>query len=163
VAWNAVGLTRLQLPEASVTDTERRLLRRGATLESGTVPDFVTSAITSLAAYFEGARVDFGQALLDTAMLTAFDAAIYAALRDVAWGRTTTYGTLAATVGAPEAARAVGVAMSHNPWPIIVPCHRVLAANGAMGGFSAYGGTMTKQKLLALEGNGLEMLPLFGA
>ena len=163
LAWNDAGLTRLQLPEADDAHTESRLGRRGASPAPDAVPDHITTTTASLTAYFADARIDFADAVLDTSMLTPFDAAIYRALRDVSWGRTTTYGALAATIGDPDAARAVGVAMSHNPWPIIVPCHRVLAANGAMGGFSAYGGATTKQKLLTLERNGLDTLPLFSS
>ena len=162
LAWNDAGLTRLQLPEVDGTHTESRLRRRGAAPASVDVPGHITATVDSLTAYLAGARIDFADAVLDISSLTPFDAAIYRALRDVGSGRTTTYGVLAATIGDPDAARAVGVAMSRNPWPIIVPCHRVLAADGAMGGFSAYGGTMTKRKLLTLEGSGLEMLPLFG-
>jgi methylated-DNA-[protein]-cysteine S-methyltransferase len=80
------------------------------------------------------------------------DAAIYAVLRTVPFGRTTTYGELAEQAGHPGAARAVGVAMARNPWPIVVPCHRVLAKHGMLGGFSAPGGVLTKRRLLELEG-----------
>ncbi len=164
LAWNDSGLTRVQLPEASAADTEARLRRRGATRAVVAPRDELTKCVTQLIAYFDGQRVDFADAALDMSALSTFDADIYHALRRVGWGRTTSYGALsAAVIGAPDAARAVGVAMARNAWPIIVPCHRVLAANGAIGGFSAYGGTMTKQKLLTLEGNGLDMLPLFGS
>lgn len=162
LAWNDSGLTRVQLPEASAADTEARLTRRGASRSADAPPPEIARCVMQLIAYFEGQRVDFAEVPLDTAALSMFDADIYQALRQVGWGRTTSYGALsAAVIGAHDAARAVGVAMARNAWPIIVPCHRVLAANGAMGGFSAYGGTMTKQKLLTLEGNGLDMLPLF--
>lgn len=162
LAWNENGLTRVQLPEVSAANTEARLRRRGATRAAQIPRTEITTCVTQLIAYFQGQRVDFAGVPLDTAALSAFDAAIYRALRQVGWGRTTSYGALsAAVIGAPDAARAVGVAMARNAWPIVVPCHRVLAANGAMGGFSAYGGTMTKQMLLTLEGNGLDMLPLF--
>jgi methylated-DNA-[protein]-cysteine S-methyltransferase len=79
------------------------------------------------------------------------------------WGQTATYGELARQVGSPGAARAVGQAMGHNPVPIIIPCHRVLAAGRKIGGFSAYGGAVTKERLLALEGvhlgDGTPLLP----
>jgi len=90
---------------------------------------------------------------------------IYEALRGIDFGRTITYGELASAIGATdwEGARDVGVAMGSNRIPIVIPCHRVLAAGGKLGGFSAYGGTKTKQKLLALEGvrldGGLPRLP----
>jgi methylated-DNA-[protein]-cysteine S-methyltransferase len=90
-------------------------------------------------------RVDYGR-------LGEFEVRVCEALRRVGPGETTTYGALAAAVGDPGAAQAVGRAMSRNPVPIVVPCHRVLAAGGRIGGFSAYGGTITKARLLDLEG-----------
>jgi methylated-DNA-[protein]-cysteine S-methyltransferase len=161
VAWNATGLTRVQLPESSVHTTEARLQRRLATRVVGPLPGMIARAAEALQRYCAGERETFASIPLDASALSEFDARILTMLRDVPWGHTTTYGSLAATVGAPDAARAVGAAMARNPWPIIVPCHRVLASGGAMGGFSAYGGTMTKQKLLGLEGYGLGALPLF--
>ena len=83
---------------------------------------------------------------------SAFEQAAYAALRKVTWGQTVTYGDLAHALGDPGAARAIGVAMGRNSWPLIVPCHRVLGANGWLGGFSAPGGTVTKKALLEREG-----------
>jgi methylated-DNA-[protein]-cysteine S-methyltransferase len=83
---------------------------------------------------------------------TDFHKRIYAALLNVGWGKTTTYGALAAEVGTPDAARAIGQAMGRNPLPIIIPCHRVLASGGRIGGFSSPGGTTTKERLLVLEG-----------
>ena len=83
----------------------------------------------------------------------AFVGQIYAATRKVGWGETTTYGSLAKSLGAgPEAARDVGEAMAKNPVPLIIPCHRVLAAGGKVGGFSAPGGSATKTRMLELEG-----------
>jgi methylated-DNA-[protein]-cysteine S-methyltransferase len=161
VAWNATGLTRVQLPELSEQVTESRLQRRPAVRAVGPLPEQIARIAEALQHYCAGERESFASVALDASALSDFDARILTSLRDVPWGHTTTYGSLAATVGAPDAARAVGVAMARNPWPIIVPCHRVLAAGGAIGGFSAYGGTMTKQKLLALEGHGLDALPLF--
>ena len=102
--------------------------------------------------YFDGVRESFDSIALDTVGVSPFNAAVYAALRAVAWGQLTTYGALAGLAGAPGAARAVGAAMASNPWPIVVPCHRVLAASNKIGGFSAYGGADTKRDLLTLEG-----------
>jgi methylated-DNA-[protein]-cysteine S-methyltransferase len=161
LAWNARGLTRVQLPERSADHTEARLQRRPAIPATGPEPSHIAAAADALRRYSAGSRESFADVALDFSTLSTHDAAIYRALRNVGWGHTTTYGALAAAIGEPHAARAVGAAMARNAWPIIVPCHRVLAANGAMGGFSAYGGTMTKRALLALEGNGLDMLPLF--
>jgi methylated-DNA-[protein]-cysteine S-methyltransferase len=132
------------------------------------LPDFVTLARGCLERYFAGEQVDFTEIELDGSIVPAFNARVYDTLRRVPFGTTTTYGALAKAAGADiGASRAVGMAMGRNPWPIIVPCHRVLASGGKIGGFSAPGGAETKQRLLALEGvvtdGGQSMLPgLFG-
>ena len=101
--------------------------------------------------------------MLDLTGVGDFHRRIYDLTRDVGWGETITYGELARRVGAPGAARAVGQAMGRNPIPIIIPCHRVLASGGKVGGFSAFGGAVTKTRLLALEGvhldKGTPLLP----
>jgi methylated-DNA-[protein]-cysteine S-methyltransferase len=152
IAWCDGGLTRLQLPERDVSATERRLAPHGALAKTGEEPPWVQWAIVALQRYFVGRAVDFSGILVDLERCSAFHQRIYAALREVSWGTTTTYGTLAAEVGAPDAARAIGQAMGRNPVPIIIPCHRVLASGGKIGGFSAPGGATTKERLLDLEG-----------
>ena len=107
--------------------------------------------------YFAGERIDFASVALDLGGVGPFHRAIYDATRSLGWGQTATYGDLARQAGSPGAARAVGQAMGHNPVPIIIPCHRVLAAGRKIGGFSAYGGALTKERLLALEGVHLGM------
>ena len=102
--------------------------------------------------YFAGVAVDFGEVPLDPSFGTPFQRAVWEAARDVSHGHTTTYGKLAARIGSPGAARAVGSALGENPLCIVVPCHRVLAANGRLGGFSA--GLDWKRCLLRLEGIG---------
>ncbi len=103
--------------------------------------------------YFAAEPTDLSRTPLDLRDQDPFFAQIYDALRQVPWGRTTTYGALAAAVGAPrESARDVGVAMAKNPMPLLIPCHRVLAAGGKLGGFSAPGGSQTKARMLRLEG-----------
>jgi methylated-DNA-[protein]-cysteine S-methyltransferase len=107
--------------------------------------------------YFEGEETDFSCFRLDLGEQDPFFAQIYAAARRVGWGHTTTYGTLAKELGAgPEAARDVGQAMAKNPVALLIPCHRVLAAGGKIGGFSAPGGSAAKIRMLALEGVDLE-------
>jgi methylated-DNA-[protein]-cysteine S-methyltransferase len=97
--------------------------------------------------------MDFSNIQLDLGEQDEFFQQIYAATRRVGWGHTTTYGTLAKELGAgPKAARDVGQAMANNPIPLIIPCHRVLAAGGKVGGFSAPGGSATKVRMLELEG-----------
>ena len=152
LAWSERGLTRLQLPEASRAATEKRLGADAERRNRTAVPPPVQAAITLLKRYFDGERVDFAELGLDLGGKGEFDAQVYALARQIAWGRTTTYGDLARRAGAPDAARAVGRAMGHNPLAVIIPCHRVLAASDRIGGFSAYGGTISKERLLALEG-----------
>lgn len=164
IAWSARGVTRLQLPERTPDATERRLRSRPADSAVAPPPSSVREAIALLERYFEGERIDFAGAALDLSGIGPFHCAIYDATRALPWGETATYGDLARQVGSPGAARAVGQAMGHNPVPIIIPCHRVLAAGRKIGGFSAYGGALTKQRLLAMEGvhlGGTPLLPGF--
>jgi methylated-DNA-[protein]-cysteine S-methyltransferase len=153
VAWNDVGITRFQLPTKSATATERLLLRRLPGAAPGTPTPDVQAAVLAVNRYFAGEKTDFSAVKLDLGEQSEFFAAIYAAARRLAWGRTTTYGALAKELGAgPEAARDVGQAMAKNPVALIIPCHRVLAAGGKVGGFSAPGGATAKARMLELEG-----------
>jgi methylated-DNA-[protein]-cysteine S-methyltransferase len=152
IAWSEAGLTRVQLPEASSAKTEARMLRGGDKPAKLPLPDFAQDAVDALQHYFAGAAASLEVLRLDESIVAAFNASIYRALRAVPRGTTVTYGELATRVGQPGAARAVGMAMGRNPWPVIVPCHRVLASGRKIGGFSAPGGTVTKEKLLGLEG-----------
>jgi methylated-DNA-[protein]-cysteine S-methyltransferase len=153
IAWNSVGITRFQLPARSAEATERHLLRRVPGAEPGTPPPEVAAAVAAVKRYFEGEKVDFSDVSLDIGEQHGLFKQIYAAVRGVGWGQTTTYGALAKQLGAgPEAARDVGQAMAKNPLPLIIPCHRVLAAGGKVGGFSAPGGSASKIRMLELEG-----------
>ncbi|MEZ5842230.1 MAG: methylated-DNA--[protein]-cysteine S-methyltransferase [Hyphomicrobiaceae bacterium] len=152
IAWSEVGLTRVLLPEASPAATEVRLQWGDALPATTPLPPFAKEAEDALQRYFVGAAALLDMLRLDERGVTAFNASIYRALREVPRGTTVTYGDLAKRVGQPRAARAVGVAMARNPWPVIVPCHRVLASGSKVGGFSAPGGVATKEKLLSHEG-----------
>jgi methylated-DNA-[protein]-cysteine S-methyltransferase len=153
IVWNNVGITRFQLPARSVNSAERILLRRAAGAEPGAPTPGVTEAVAAVKRYFEGEETDFSGVKLDLDDQDAFFKQIYAAARQIPWGRTTTYGNLAKELGAgPEAARDVGQAMAKNPVALIIPCHRVLAAGGKVGGFSAPGGAAAKVRMLELEG-----------
>jgi methylated-DNA-[protein]-cysteine S-methyltransferase len=153
IAWNGVGIKRFQLPARSAEATQRNLLRRLPGAEPGTPSPEVIAVVNAVKRYFEGEKIDFSGFQLDLDEQGDFFKTIYAAARRVGWGHTTTYGTLAKEVGAgPEAARDVGQAMAQNPVPLIIPCHRVLAAGGKVGGFSAPGGSDTKIRMLELEG-----------
>ncbi len=128
-------------------------MRRAGLEPSGPLlPDSAGEAVTAVKAHLLGKEASLEDVRLDDSFVTGFNASVYRALRRVPRGATVTYGDLARQAGKPGAARAVGVAMGRNPWPVIVPCHRVLASGGKLGGFSAPGGTVTKERLLALEG-----------
>ena len=152
IAWSEAGLIRVQLPEPTRAETEARIRRAGSEPSGMPLPAFASDAVSALQMYLAGTAVTFETLRLDEAFVSTFNASIYRTLRAVPRGTTVTYGDLAKRVGQPGAARAVGMAMGRNPWPVIVPCHRVLARGRKMGGFSAPGGTATKERLLALEG-----------
>jgi methylated-DNA-[protein]-cysteine S-methyltransferase len=153
IAWNEAGITRFQLPARSAEAAERLLLRRAPGAEPGAPPPDVVEAVAAVRRYFDGEETDFSGFRLDLGEQDAFFKQIYAAARRVGWGHTTTYGALAKELGAgPEVARDVGQAMARNPVALIIPCHRVLAAGGKIGGFSAPGGSASKARMLELEG-----------
>ncbi|HEY7638789.1 MAG TPA: methylated-DNA--[protein]-cysteine S-methyltransferase [Steroidobacteraceae bacterium] len=157
IAWSEAGIARFHLPTSTADATERSLRRRLVDAEPGTPPAEVSAVIEAAKRYFAGEQVDFSSVSLDLGGQDDFFREIYAAARRVGWGQTTTYGSLAKELGAgPEAARAVGQAMAKNPVPLIIPCHRVLAAGGKLGGFSAPGGSATKQRMLEMEGRRAE-------
>lgn len=152
IAWNDAGITRFQLPTKSAKATERMLLRRTAGAKPGEPTPEIAEAVATVRAYFEGEETDFSRFRPDLGEQEPFFERVYAAARRIAWGHTTTYGALANELGAgPEAARDIGQAMAKNPVALIIPCHRVLAAGGKIGGFSAPGGASAKIRMLALE------------
>jgi methylated-DNA-[protein]-cysteine S-methyltransferase len=157
LAWSERGVTRFQLPTKSAEATERPLLRRAPDASPGTPPPDIAKLVSEVKRYFEGEKIEFSNVALDLVGQDDFFAKIYVAARELRWGQTTTYGALAKQLGAgPEAARDVGQAMAKNPVALIIPCHRVLAAGGKIGGFSAPGGSTTKMRMLELEGVRLE-------
>jgi len=160
IAWNDGGITRFQLPAKSAEATERSLLRRAPGAAPAAPTPEVAEAVAVVRRYFEGQETDFSRFKLDLAEQHPFFERIYGAARRVRWGHTTTYGALAKELGAgPEAARDVGQAIAKNPVALIIPCHRVLAAGGKVGGFSAPGGSAAKIRMLALEGIHLQPAP----
>jgi methylated-DNA-[protein]-cysteine S-methyltransferase len=154
VAWNSRGLVAVQLPARDGAATERRLIARCGSSGAATPPPAIAELTTDIARYLDGERVDFSAVAVDLSGLDPFRRKLYETMRSLPWGTTTTYGALAHTIGLTqwEGARDVGEAMGRNPVPIVIPCHRVLAAGQRLGGFSAPGGAATKAKLLALEG-----------
>jgi methylated-DNA-[protein]-cysteine S-methyltransferase len=151
LAWSAKGIVRLQLPDADRAKTRARLLGRREA-EEADPPAWLEATIVRLEAYFADGRVELSDAPLDLAGVPEFHRRLYAEMLRLGWGEVVTYGELAARVGAPGAAQAVGRAMGANPIPVIIPCHRVLAAGRRTGGFSAPGGTRTKLRMLEMEG-----------
>jgi len=163
IAWSPAGILGLQLPEPTRTASLARLARRFPRLERAEPPASVAGAVARIAAFLEGARDDFADLALDSGAVGDFDRAVYRETRAIPAGSTSTYGAIATRLGDPGHARAVGQALGRNPWPIVIPCHRVTGADGRMGGFSAPGGRSTKLRLLEIEGAlGAETLPLFG-
>jgi methylated-DNA-[protein]-cysteine S-methyltransferase len=153
IAWSDAGVARFQLPSKTAETAERLMRRRAFGAEPGAPPELIAAVIGAAKRYFGGEEIDFSGVRVDLSGQDAFFAQIYEVLRQVSWGRTTTYGALAKEVGAGrERARDVGEAMAKNPAPLIIPCHRVLAAGGKIGGFSAPGGSNTKARMLELEG-----------
>ena len=153
IAWNAKGVSALRLPASTPDAAERSLLRRLPDAVRVTPPPAVAAVIAAAQRYFVGEQTDFSEVPVDLGEQEPLFAQIYAAVRRLGWGETTTYGAVAKALGVgPEAARDVGRAMALNPVPLIIPCHRVLAAGGKVGGFSAPGGADSKAKMLALEG-----------
>lgn len=151
IVWTDVGICRLLLPERSRGRTLARVKDLHADAVEATPSRVVQRVIRHLTAQLDGGG-KASQPALDLAGVSPFARRVYEALRAVPAGETVSYAELAARAGSPRAARAVGRAMATNPMPLLIPCHRVLAANGKPGGFTAYGGVATKAKLLALEG-----------
>jgi methylated-DNA-[protein]-cysteine S-methyltransferase len=152
IVWSARGIAGVQLPEASADATQARVLRRfPAAQETSPAPD-VQLAIDGIVALLAGEPRDLSDIPIDDAQTSAFNRRVYAIARGIPPGATMTYGEIAERLGDKQLARAVGQAMGENPTPIIMPCHRVLAAGGKTGGFSASGGVVTKLRLLTIEG-----------
>jgi methylated-DNA-[protein]-cysteine S-methyltransferase len=116
------------------------------------IPDAIRGAIDGIVAVLDGSPVDLGFVSLDERGIDPFRRAVYAATRTVAPGSTVTYGDVARQIGRPDGARDVGAALARNPFPIVVPCHRVVGSDGKLTGFSAPGGVATKRRMLELEG-----------
>jgi len=152
VAWGERGVAGVQLPEMGERETRARMLQRFPAAGEAAPPPEVQRAIDRIVALLRGEASDLSNIALDMDEVPAFHRRVYEAARNIPPGMTLSYGDIAARAGAPGAARAVGQALGRNPFPIIVPCHRVLAAGGKIGGFSAQGGIATKRRMLAIEG-----------
>jgi methylated-DNA-[protein]-cysteine S-methyltransferase len=153
IAWSGKGLTRLCLFQRDRAGVERRLERLGTPARDGhDAPAWVTALVGDIRAYADGEEIDFAGVPVDLSGIDDFRLAIYDAARRLAFGETTTYGELAKRAGHAGLPRETGQALGANPVPLVIPCHRILAAGGKIGGFSAPGGATTKERMLALEG-----------
>src|SRR6266849_6683240 len=160
IAWSARGIVGVQLPERDDGAMRARLLRRHPRASEAAPPEDIVRAIDGIVAVVAGEHRDLAGVVLDLTGVPEFDRRVYAVARTIGPGATLTYGAIAAQLGEPDARR-IGAAMGKNPCPVIVPCHRVVAAGGRTGGFSAPGGAATKRRLLAIEGAGGDEPTLF--
>ncbi|OJV29650.1 MAG: cysteine methyltransferase [Actinobacteria bacterium 69-20] len=153
IAWGPGGITGVQLPEDTADEVRETLVVAQPGAVEAQPPDAVRATVERIRALLAGdSRDDLADVELDMSGLTPFLRRTYAITRTITPGHTLTYGQIAERLGSPGLARAVGRAMGANPFPIIVPCHRVLGADGSIGGFSAHGGALTKRRMLLAEG-----------
>jgi len=152
IAWSDRGVVSVQLPERDERATRARLATRYDSAREVSPPSDIQRAVDAMTALLDGESVDLSFIALDMEGVPEFHRRVYDIARTIPPGSTLSYGDIAARLGDPGSARAVGQALGRNPIPLIVPCHRVLAAGGKTGGFSARGGTATKLTLLAIEG-----------
>jgi len=151
IAWGPRGLVGVQLPEESLVATQARMLRRWPEGLESDPPAEVRQVINGIRALLSGEPADLSTAPLDLGAVPPFHRRVYEITRGIRAGETLTYGGVAARLGEPGSARAVGQALGRNPFAVVVPCHRVVAAGGRPGGFSAAGGVITKLRLLEIE------------
>lgn len=151
IAWGPSGIRALELPEKTRAATRERVCVRSPGASESSPPAAVQLVIDAVVDLLKGNRRDLGWVPLDMEGLPPFHRRVYEVARTIPAGSTLSYGEVAKRLGAPGGARAVGQALGHNPFPLVVPCHRVLGAGGRLGGFSAHGGTSTKERLLAIE------------
>lgn len=163
IAWGADGVLGVQLPEKNITATRTRLMRHCPAGEESEPEGVIARAIADICALLRGEKKTLRAIQLDMSGVAQFHERVYAAARAIPPGKTRTYGEIARACGQPEGARAVGQALGRNPFPIIVPCHRVIGADGKLIGFSANGGLTTKLRMLEIEGWRAEEQSLFDA
>ena len=158
VAWTERGIAAVELPGSDDASTLRRIARAVPQAGESTPPPHVQTAIEAITRLLDGEPDDLTAIELDLDGVPEFNRRVYDVARAIPPGETRSYGEVAKALGEPGAAQAVGRALGRNPIPIVVPCHRVLAANGALHGFSAPGGIETKRRMLAIEGAGAPTL-----
>jgi methylated-DNA-[protein]-cysteine S-methyltransferase len=163
IAWGGRGIVAVQLPMSSEDKTRRRIHQRFGDLEETVPPPAVQDAIDGMVELLTGKPTNLANVVLDLDGVPEFNRGVYAIARTIPPGQTLTYGDIAKRLGGVQLSRDVGQALGQNPCPVVVPCHRVLAAGGKPGGFSANGGVVTKLKMLAIEGAVVNYTPsLFG-
>jgi methylated-DNA-[protein]-cysteine S-methyltransferase len=152
IAWGERSVVTVLLPEKAEAAARARLIRKFPQARQVEPPPEIERAIGAIAALLAGERRDLSDVPLDMEGVPEFHRRVYEVARTIGPGSTLSYGEIAGRLGETRAAREVGEALGKNPFPIVVPCHRVLAAGGKLGGFSARGGVATKLKLLEIEG-----------
>ena len=152
IAWDGDRVVGLQLPEARAADTRARMRARFDDAGEIAPPASIQHVVDEINASLHGEADDLADVPLALDDVSPFARRVYEVVRTIPAGETLSYGEVAFAAGSPGAARAVGQALGRNPFPIVVPCHRVLAAGGRIGGFTATGGTAIKTEMLALEG-----------
>src|SRR6188768_124489 len=151
IAWGSNGICGVHLPEATPSATRRRMILRYPEVKESAPPPAVQRAVDRIVTLLRGEAAELEQIALDMRLVPPFHRRVYELARTIPAGKTLSYGEVASRIGSPGAARAVGQALGRNPFAIVVPCHRVLAAGGKMGGFSANGGIGTKLRMLSIE------------
>ena len=159
IIWGERGITGVQLPMGNEEKTRKRILQRNGEVTEAPPPAEVQSAIEGMIELLAGKPNDLADVVLDLDGVPEFNRGVYDIARTIPPGKTMTYGDIAKKLGGVELSRDVGQALGRNPCPIVVPCHRVLAAGNKPGGFSANGGVVTKLKMLAIEGAAVNHTP----
>jgi methylated-DNA-[protein]-cysteine S-methyltransferase len=159
IEWGPRGINGVQLPMGSEEKIRARIRQRHGDIAEGEPTVEVKAAIDRIIALLEGKADDLADIALDLDDVPEFNRGVYEIARQIPPGKTLTYGDIAKRLGGVELSRDVGQALGRNPCPIVVPCHRVLAAGNKPGGFSARGGVETKLKMLAIEGAAVNYTP----
>jgi methylated-DNA-[protein]-cysteine S-methyltransferase len=152
VVWGERGIHAVQLPMGTEEKTLGRIRQRYGEIAEAAATAEVQSAIDGMTELMAGKPKDLSGVVLDLDDVPDFNRSVYDIARTIPPGKTMTYGDIAKRIGGVELSRDVGQALGRNPCPIVVPCHRVLAAGDKPGGFSANGGVVTKLKMLEIEG-----------
>jgi methylated-DNA-[protein]-cysteine S-methyltransferase len=159
IVWGERGITGVQLPMGNADKTRKRIHQRNGDIPQAEPTAEVRSAIEAIKELLAGKPKDLSGVVLDLDEVPEFNRGVYDIARTIPPGQTMTYGDIARKLGGVELSRDVGQALGRNPCPIVVPCHRVLAAGNKPGGFSANGGVVTKLKMLEIEGAAVNHTP----